>query len=105
MDGLVPTSARKCAPCLSISHALLQWPVTPSPQGLLDSAELFLAILLTRRGCLMLIQLRHEKMEGRRWPVVTFVLIALNVAIFLGTHWTIDAIEQARFAVRLTVIM
>ncbi len=37
----------------------------------------------------MLIPLRHENMEGRRWPVVTFALLALNVAIFLGTHWTI----------------
>ncbi len=25
----------------------------------------------------MLIPLRHENMEGRRWPVVTFTLIAL----------------------------
>jgi hypothetical protein len=33
----------------------------------------------------MLIPLRHENMEGRRWPVITFTLIALNILIFLGT--------------------
>jgi hypothetical protein len=39
---------------------------------------------------MLLIPLRHENMEGRRWPVVTFTLIALNVLIFLGTHWKIE---------------
>jgi len=38
----------------------------------------------------MLIPLRHENMQGRRWPVVTFGIIALNVIVFLGTHWTMD---------------
>jgi len=39
---------------------------------------------------MLLIPLRHENMKGRRWPVVTFTLIALNVVIFLGTHWIIE---------------
>ncbi|HEV2521408.1 MAG TPA: rhomboid family intramembrane serine protease [Candidatus Acidoferrales bacterium] len=38
----------------------------------------------------MLIPLRHEDMQGRRWPVITFGIIALNVIVFLGTHWTMD---------------
>jgi membrane associated rhomboid family serine protease len=38
----------------------------------------------------MLIPLRHENMQGRRWPVITIGLIALNVVIFLGTHWKMD---------------
>jgi hypothetical protein len=38
----------------------------------------------------MLIPLRHENMQGRRWPVITIGLIALNVLIFLGTHWQMD---------------
>jgi membrane associated rhomboid family serine protease len=38
----------------------------------------------------MLIPLRHENMQGRRWPVITFGIIALNALIFLGTHSTID---------------
>jgi len=29
-------------------------------------------------------------MQGRRWPVITFGIIALNIIVFLGTHWTID---------------
>jgi membrane associated rhomboid family serine protease len=41
----------------------------------------------------MLIPLRHENMRGRRWPIITFVIIALNVVIFLGTHATIDGQE------------
>jgi membrane associated rhomboid family serine protease len=39
----------------------------------------------------VLIPLRHENMQGRRWPIITFALIGLNVAIFLLTHWTIQA--------------
>jgi membrane associated rhomboid family serine protease len=38
----------------------------------------------------MLIPLRHENMQGRRWPVITFGIIALNAIVFLGTHGTID---------------
>jgi membrane associated rhomboid family serine protease/lipopolysaccharide biosynthesis regulator YciM len=38
----------------------------------------------------MLIPLRHENMQGRRWPVITFGIIALNCLIFLGTHGTMD---------------
>jgi hypothetical protein len=34
----------------------------------------------------MLIPLRHENMEGRRWPVVTFALIALNVLALRSPH-------------------
>jgi len=38
----------------------------------------------------MLIPLRHENMQGRRWPIITFGIIALNIVVFLGTHWTMD---------------
>jgi membrane associated rhomboid family serine protease len=38
----------------------------------------------------MLIPLRHENMSGRRWPVITFGIIALNTIVFLGTHWKME---------------
>jgi membrane associated rhomboid family serine protease len=38
----------------------------------------------------MLIPLRHENMQGRRWPVITFGIIALNILIFLATHGTME---------------
>ncbi|HSB75836.1 MAG TPA: rhomboid family intramembrane serine protease [Terriglobales bacterium] len=41
----------------------------------------------------MLLPIKHENMEARRWPVVTLALIALNLVVFLGTHFTMD--EQA----------
>jgi len=41
----------------------------------------------------MLIPIRHEHMSARRWPIVTFALIALNTVIFLLTHGTMQ--EQA----------
>jgi membrane associated rhomboid family serine protease len=34
----------------------------------------------------MLIPIRHENMSARRWPVVTFALIGLNVVVFLATY-------------------
>jgi hypothetical protein len=33
----------------------------------------------------MLIPIKHENMEARRWPVVTLALIAINVLVFLFT--------------------
>jgi membrane associated rhomboid family serine protease len=53
----------------------------------------------------MLIPLRHENMEGRRWPVVTFALIALNLLVFLGTHWKIEEQEPERLEVRMHVLV
>jgi membrane associated rhomboid family serine protease len=44
-------------------------------------------------------------MEGRRWPVITFALIGLNVLIFLGTHWKIEEQEPARVQVRSHVLL
>jgi membrane associated rhomboid family serine protease len=53
----------------------------------------------------MLIPLRHENMEGRRWPIVTFALIALNLVVFLGTHWKIEEQEPARIEVRMHLVL
>src|SRR4029077_76911 len=39
----------------------------------------------------MLIPLKHENMEARRWPVVTLALIAINVVVFLFTMSAIDS--------------
>ena len=52
---------------------------------------------------MFLLPLRHENMQGRRWPVVTFALIALNVIAFLGTHWTIEA-QDAQIPERVEVV-
>jgi membrane associated rhomboid family serine protease len=38
----------------------------------------------------MLIPIKHENMEARRWPVVTIVLIAINVLVFLFTMSSMD---------------
>ena len=55
----------------------------------------------------MLIPIRHEQMEGRRWPVVTFALIALNFLVFFATHWKImdETRDPARTTVRAHLIM
>jgi membrane associated rhomboid family serine protease len=46
-------------------------------------------------------------MEGRRWPVVTFALIALNFLVFFGTHWKImeQTSDPARAIVRAHLIL
>src|SRR2546429_9919274 len=90
---------------LSIGYDLFQWSVTSRRMRLLHSAELFLSAFSIGRCCPMLIPLRHENMEGRRWPVVTFALIALNLLIFLGTHWKIEAQEPERIEVRTHVLV
>src|SRR5579862_5734939 len=53
----------------------------------------------------MLIPLRHENMHGRRWPVVTFGIIALNLIVFLGTHWTMDRQEPELGQVKIHLIL
>ncbi len=52
----------------------------------------------------MLIPLKHENMRGRRWPVITLGIIALNVLVFLGTHWTMDR-ESPELGVTRTHIL
>ena len=42
----------------------------------------------------MLIPIRHENMSARRWPVITLGLIAINVVVFLFTHFTIEDQEK-----------
>src|SRR5262249_47475081 len=38
-----------------------------------------------RKEKTMLIPIRHENMEARRWPVITLALIAMNAIVFLFT--------------------
>ena len=53
----------------------------------------------------MFIPLRHENMHGRRWPVVTLSLIALNVLAFLGTHWSIEQQGHESIQVRAHILI
>lgn len=53
----------------------------------------------------MLIPLRHENMQGRRWPVITFGIIALNILVFLGTHWTMERQAPEFAEVKLHVLL
>jgi membrane associated rhomboid family serine protease len=54
---------------------------------------------------MILIPLKHENMEGRRWPIVTFALIGLNILVFLGTHWTIEEQAPKLAEVRLHLLL
>ena len=38
----------------------------------------------------MLLPIKHENMEARRWPVITLALIAINTVVFLFTMTAID---------------
>jgi membrane associated rhomboid family serine protease len=53
----------------------------------------------------MLIPLRHENMEGRRWPVISIAIVAINVLAFLGTHWQIEAQNPKRSEVRAHILL
>jgi hypothetical protein len=53
----------------------------------------------------MLIPLRHESMEGRRWPVISIALIVLSIGIFLATHGQIDSETPQRNEVRAHIIL
>ncbi|HEX6805417.1 MAG TPA: rhomboid family intramembrane serine protease [Terriglobales bacterium] len=53
----------------------------------------------------MLIPIKHENMSARRWPVVTFGLIAINLLIFLGTHWNLEDEQKQLGQLKLHVIL
>jgi membrane associated rhomboid family serine protease len=53
----------------------------------------------------MLIPLRHENMEGRRWPVISIAIIAINILAFFGTHWQIEAQNPKRSEVRAHILL
>lgn len=54
---------------------------------------------------MILIPLKHESMEGRRWPIITFALIGLNILVFLGTHWTMEEQAPKLAEVRLHLLL
>jgi membrane associated rhomboid family serine protease len=54
---------------------------------------------------MLLIPLKHENMEGRRWPIITFTLIGLNILMFLATHWTIESQVPEFAQVRLHLLL
>ena len=54
---------------------------------------------------MLLIPLKHENMQGRRWPIVTFVLIALNVVAFLGTDSTIHTQQPELVEVHTKILL
>ncbi len=53
----------------------------------------------------MLIPLRHENMEGRRWPVISIALVLLNFGIFLATRGQIDTENPQRTEVRAHILL
>jgi membrane associated rhomboid family serine protease len=53
----------------------------------------------------MLIPLRHENIEGRRWPVISIALVLLNLGIFLATREQINAENPQRTEVRNHILL
>ena len=53
----------------------------------------------------MLIPLRHENMEGRRWPVISLALIAINFVVFFGTHSRMEEQSPRRVEVRNHIVL
>jgi membrane associated rhomboid family serine protease len=49
--------------------------------------------------------LRHENMQGRRWPIISIALILINIVAFLGTHWRIDQENPQRGEVRAHILL
>src|ERR1700741_4843761 len=53
----------------------------------------------------MLIPLRHENMEGRRWPVISIGLIVINFLAFFATHWQIEAQNPKQAELRVHILL
>src|SRR5450432_3542723 len=53
----------------------------------------------------MLIPIRHENMSARRWPVITFSLIAINVVVFLFTFQRLQDEQKQMGQMKLHVAL
>jgi membrane associated rhomboid family serine protease len=53
----------------------------------------------------MLIPLRHENMEGRRWPVISIALVLINLVVFLATHGQIEDQSPKNGEVRAHILL
>src|SRR6266436_1628343 len=53
----------------------------------------------------MLIPLRHENMEGRRWPIISISLIVINFLAFFATHWRIEAQIPRQAELRVHILL
>lgn len=48
----------------------------------------------------MIIPVQHEEMRTRRWPIITLGVIVVNLAVFLGTHWTMEKQDAEMWQVK-----
>jgi membrane associated rhomboid family serine protease len=53
----------------------------------------------------MFLPLRHDNMEGRRWPVVTIALVFINLLVFLATHGRVEEQGPQQSEVRAHVLL
>jgi membrane associated rhomboid family serine protease len=53
----------------------------------------------------MLIPIQHENMTARRWPVITFGLILVNLLIFVATHRRVNEQDSKLGTVREHILM
>ena len=53
----------------------------------------------------MFIPLRHENMEGRRWPVISIALVVINLLAFLVTHGQIEEQSPKNGEVRAHILL
>ena len=53
----------------------------------------------------MLIPIRHENMSARRWPLVTFGLIAINAVVFLATFQNLEADNKHVGELKLHIVL
>src|SRR5260370_39130430 len=47
----------------------------------------------------------HENMKGRRWPVITIALIAINFVAFFRAHWRIESEDAKTAEVRTHILL
>ena len=53
----------------------------------------------------MLIPIKHENMSARRWPVITFTLIAINVVVFAATYMPLQHEQKQIGQLKLHIIL
>src|SRR5690349_8984351 len=53
----------------------------------------------------MLIPIGHDNMSARRWPVITVGLLAVNVVVFLFTHFSMDDQVRSLALVRAHILL
>lgn len=82
-----------CLAIASVSIGIRQWMV-----GFYPGVYLSVSILLAQIGSLLLRVAENHGVTGRRWTVISWVLLCCSVIALIGAHYALQSWERGPFS-------